>query len=106
MESAVRPVSFADCATTAEPAEQWETIVKKAGPVRGLSSVMPAFAEAFTDEEVRDVVAYLRTFCPRADAYPPATSISGACSSPESVPEEEPSSASLIARTARRGRRS
>jgi mono/diheme cytochrome c family protein len=70
-ESAVRPASFADCATTAEPAEQWETIVKKGGPVRGLSSVMPAFGEAFTDEEVRDVVAYLRTFCPRADAYPP-----------------------------------
>ena len=70
-ESAVRPVSFADCATTAEPAEQWETIVKKGGPVRGLSSVMPAFGEAFTNEEIRDVVAYLRTFCPRADAYPP-----------------------------------
>jgi len=70
-ESAVRPVSFADCATTAEPAEQWETIVKKGGPVRGLSSVMPAFGEAFTDEEIAAVVAYLRTFCPRADAYPP-----------------------------------
>jgi len=70
-ESAVRPVSFADCATTAEPAEQWETIVKKGGPVRGLSSVMPAFGEAFTDDEIRAVVAYLRTFCPRADLYPP-----------------------------------
>jgi len=70
-ESAVRPVSFADCATTAEPAEQWETIVKKGGPARGLSSVMPAFGEAFTDEEIAAVVAYLRTFCPRADAYPP-----------------------------------
>ncbi len=70
-ESAVRPVSFADCATTAEPAEQWETIVKKGGPVRGLSSVMPAFGEAFTDDEIGAVVTYLRTFCPRADAYPP-----------------------------------
>ena len=70
-ESAVRPVSFADCATTAEPAEQWETIVKKGGPARGLSSVMPSFGEAFSDEEIGAVVAYLRTFCPRADAYPP-----------------------------------
>jgi len=70
-ESAVRPVSFADCATTAEPAEQWETIVKKGGPARGLSSVMPAFSEAFNDEEIGAVVAYLRTFCLRADAYPP-----------------------------------
>jgi len=32
---------------------------------------MPAFGEAFTDEEIGAVVAYLRTFCPRADAYPP-----------------------------------
>jgi len=70
-ESAVRSVSFADCGTTAEPAEQWETIVKKGGPVRGLSSVMPAFGEAFTDEEARAVVAYVRTLCPRADDYPP-----------------------------------
>lgn len=70
-ESAVRSVSFADCGTTAEPAETWETIVKKGGPVRGLSSVMPAFPEAFTDEEVSAVVAYVRTFCPRADDYPP-----------------------------------
>jgi mono/diheme cytochrome c family protein len=70
-ESAVRPVSFADCGTTAEPAEQWETIVKRGGLVRGLSSVMPAFGEAFSDEEIRAVVAYLRTFCARADAYPP-----------------------------------
>jgi hypothetical protein len=64
-------VSFADCATTAEPAEQWETIVKKGGPARGLSSVMPAFGEAFSDDEIGAVVAYLRTFCARADAYPP-----------------------------------
>jgi mono/diheme cytochrome c family protein len=70
-ESAVRPVSFADCATTAEPAEQWETIVRNGGPARGLSSVMPAFGEAFNDDEIGAVVAYLRTFCARADAYPP-----------------------------------
>jgi len=70
-ESVVRPVSFADCGTTAEPAEQWETIVKKGGPVRGLSSVMPAFGDAFTGAEVQAVVAYLRTLCAHADDYPP-----------------------------------
>jgi hypothetical protein len=32
---------------------------------------MPAFGEAFTAEEVGAVVAYLRTFCARADQYPP-----------------------------------
>jgi mono/diheme cytochrome c family protein len=71
-ESAVRPMDFSDCAgATAEPAEQWETVVRRGGPARGLSSVMPAFGEAFTAEETRAVVAYLRTFCRGADAYPP-----------------------------------
>jgi hypothetical protein len=32
---------------------------------------MPAFGEAYSGDEIRDVVAYLRTFCARADAYPP-----------------------------------
>jgi mono/diheme cytochrome c family protein len=70
-ESAVRPVAFSDCGTTAEATEQWRTIVKRGGPARGLSSVMPAFGEAYSDEEIAAVVAYIRTFCARADAYPP-----------------------------------
>jgi mono/diheme cytochrome c family protein len=70
-ESDVRPVAFSDCGTTAEPTEQWETIVKRGGPSRGLHAVMPAFEEAFDDDEIRAVVAYLRTFCRNADAYPP-----------------------------------
>ncbi len=70
-ESAVRPVEFSDCGTTAEPTEQWETIVKKGGPARGLASVMPAFGDAYGDEEIAAVVAYIRTFCATADAYPP-----------------------------------
>lgn len=70
-ESRVRPVDFSDCGTTAEPTELWETIVREGGASRGLSSVMPAFGEAFTAEEIGAVVAFIRTFCPKADAYPP-----------------------------------
>jgi mono/diheme cytochrome c family protein len=70
-ESEVRPVSFADCGTTAEPTELWETIVKRGGASRGLSSVMPSFEGAYSDDEIGAVVAYLRTFCAEADAYPP-----------------------------------
>ncbi len=70
-ESPVRPVEFTECKTTAEPAELWETIVKKGGASRGLSSVMPAYGEAYTDEEISTVVAFLRTFCRDADRYPP-----------------------------------
>jgi hypothetical protein len=32
---------------------------------------MPSFAEAYTDDEIGALVAYLRTFCPDADRYPP-----------------------------------
>lgn len=70
-ENAVRPVEFSDCGTTAEPTEQWETIVRHGGPARGLAWVMPAFAESYSDAEIGDVVAYLRTFCANADAFPP-----------------------------------
>jgi mono/diheme cytochrome c family protein len=69
--SEVRPVSFADCGTTAEPSELWKSVVKNGGPKHGLADVMPAFGEAFTADELDAVVAYLRTFCAAADRYPP-----------------------------------
>ncbi|HEY6928466.1 MAG TPA: c-type cytochrome [Thermoanaerobaculia bacterium] len=63
---------FSDCiATTSEPAEQWETIVRDGGRSRGLSSTMPAFGEALRTDEIRDLVVYLRAFCANAAAYPP-----------------------------------
>jgi mono/diheme cytochrome c family protein len=70
-ESKIRPIEFSDCGTTSEATETWTTIVKKGGPSRGLDSVMPAFGEAYDDEEIGAVVAYLRTFCADADRYPP-----------------------------------
>jgi mono/diheme cytochrome c family protein len=70
-ESAVRPVPFSDCGTTAEPSDLWEAIVAFGGPHAGLDAVMPAFGEAYGREEIAAVVAYLRTFCPDADEYPP-----------------------------------
>jgi mono/diheme cytochrome c family protein len=70
-ESEVRPISFADCGTTAEPTALWKSIVTHGGPRHGLSEVMPAFGEAFPGDELNAVVAYLRTFCKNADRYPP-----------------------------------
>jgi mono/diheme cytochrome c family protein len=70
-ENTVRPIAFSDCGTTSEATETWKTIVAKGGPARGLDAVMPAFEEAYNDEEIDGVVAYLRTFCPDADRYPP-----------------------------------
>lgn len=70
-ESEVRPIEFSDCGTTAEPSDLWEHIVRNGGKAAGLDSVMPAFGEAYDDEEIGAVVAYLRTFCAEADRYPP-----------------------------------
>jgi len=70
-ESEVRPVEFTDCGTTAEPTEFWESIVGRGGAAHGLASVMPAFEGGLTREEIAAVVAYLRTLCVTADAYPP-----------------------------------
>jgi mono/diheme cytochrome c family protein len=70
-ESAVRPIEFTDCGTTAEASEHWQLIVKNGGRWAGLASVMPAFAEAFSDDEIAAAVAYIRTFCANADRYPP-----------------------------------
>ncbi len=70
-ESEIRPVSFADCGTTAEPSALWRSVVTNGGPKHGLADVMPAFGEAFPPEEITAVVAYLRTFCQTADRYPP-----------------------------------
>jgi mono/diheme cytochrome c family protein len=70
-ESKVRPVDFTDCSNTGEPTEHWESIVKQGGKSAGLASVMPAFGEAFSADEIGAVVAYLRTLCATADNYPP-----------------------------------
>jgi mono/diheme cytochrome c family protein len=63
---------FSDClANTAEPAELWGTIVAQGGSSRGLSATMPAYGEALDPEEIRGLVAYLRTFCENFEKYPP-----------------------------------
>ena len=71
-EGEVPVPDFSDCmANTAEPAEQWETIVARGGPSRGLSATMPAYGEALDPEEIRGLVAYLRAFCENFEKYPP-----------------------------------
>jgi mono/diheme cytochrome c family protein len=67
----VRPVALDDCTTTAEPTSLWKAIVRDGGARWGLSSVMPAFGEAYDDGEIGAVVAYMRTFCRRVDQFPP-----------------------------------
>jgi mono/diheme cytochrome c family protein len=55
---------FTDCAgTTPEPNGNWKAAIVHGGPSRGLSQIMPAFGDLLTDEQIDDVMAYMRGFC-------------------------------------------
>ena len=56
---------FTDCsATTREPDSDWLAVITFGGPARGFSELMPAFDKALSPDEIEQVIAYLRTFCP------------------------------------------
>src|SRR5260370_6961675 len=62
---------FTDCAgTTPEPDGNWKAVIVHGGPSRGLSQIMPAFGDLLTDEQINDVVAYMRGFCRNGHQYP------------------------------------
>jgi mono/diheme cytochrome c family protein len=55
---------FTWCAFNSEETDQdWQSIVTEGGAAAGRSAVMPSFREALTDEQIRQVVAFLRIFC-------------------------------------------
>jgi len=52
---------FTDCAgTTPEPDGNWKAAIVHGGPSRGLSQIMPAFGDLLTDDQINDVIAYMR----------------------------------------------
>ncbi|HEX4576775.1 MAG TPA: cytochrome c [Edaphobacter sp.] len=62
---------FTDCAgTTPEPNGNWKAAIVHGGPSRGLSQIMPAFGDLLTDEQINDVMAYMRGFCKNVHNYP------------------------------------
>lgn len=78
----VQPPDFTWCAfNSEEPEQDWQRVVVEGGPAAGLSNFMPAFADALTEEQVRQVVAYLRTFCsedwPRGELNFPRPLVTG-----------------------------
>jgi mono/diheme cytochrome c family protein len=64
---------FTDCTTnTVEPFADWNSVIHRGGPIRGLDRHMPAFGDALSDEQIENMVHYLWTFCkdprwPRGD---------------------------------------
>ncbi|MBK9138683.1 MAG: cytochrome c [Verrucomicrobia bacterium] len=65
------PADFTDpLFNSREPASDWFLVTKHGGPSLALSSQMPSFAEAFSDEEISALVAYVKQF-PEDRGYPP-----------------------------------
>lgn len=62
-----RPDTFPDFTrcdqTTAEPNAAWKDVVVYGGRSRGFSTIMPAFGELLTNQQIDDVIAYMRSFC-------------------------------------------
>lgn len=61
---AVKPRDFTECdrmATFSD--EKLFTVIKDGGEAAGLSKDMPAWKEGMDDEEIHDLVAYVRGFC-------------------------------------------
>ena len=59
-----KPRNFSDCARMAKESDQrlFDTI-KGGGESVGLSKEMPPWGEAFEDQEIKGLVAYIRQFC-------------------------------------------
>jgi mono/diheme cytochrome c family protein len=55
---------FTDCAfASREPDADWVAVAHEGGPVRGFDPIMPAFGEAFTEEQLGRIIEHIRTFC-------------------------------------------
>ena len=55
---------FTDCAfATKEPDGDWSATIHNGGPARGFSPIMPAYRDALTEEQIDNVIGYMRMFC-------------------------------------------
>jgi high-affinity iron transporter len=66
---AVRPRNFTDCSRMSKESDDriFDTI-KGGGEAVGLSKEMPPWREAFDDDEIKGLVAYVRQFCKAQNA--------------------------------------
>ncbi len=67
----VMPADFSDpLFNSREPAGDWEMVIKYGGHALGLAEQMPAQGDALSDQEIRDVTAYVKSMVDTS-AYPP-----------------------------------
>jgi mono/diheme cytochrome c family protein len=61
---ATKPKDLTDCARMAGfDDDKLFQVIKSGGPAGGLSKDMPGYADALEDDEMRDVLAYIRSLC-------------------------------------------
>ncbi len=59
-----KPRNYTDCALMAKiPDDTLFKAIKDGGASVGLSPEMPSWSKGFDDDEIRGLVAYVRTFC-------------------------------------------
>src|SRR6267154_3546933 len=82
---------FTDCAgATPEPNGNWKAVIVHGGPSRGFSQIMPAFGDLLKDEQINDVVAYIRGFCKNTHHFPPGElNLPRALVTEKAFPEDE-----------------
>lgn len=65
------PADFTDpLFNSREPVDDWVLVTRHGGAPIGLSGAMPAYGDAYSDEEIRNVVGYLKTLA-GPHRYPP-----------------------------------
>ncbi|MFQ5852640.1 MAG: c-type cytochrome [Candidatus Binatia bacterium] len=60
----VKPKDFTDCKEMAPVSDDVITkVIKSGGQSAGLSPLMPPFGGALSDQQIRDLVDFIRSFC-------------------------------------------
>ena len=58
------PPDFSDCEfASREPDPDWFAVIHQGGPIRVFDSMMPAFGDALSDDEIQLILDHVRTFC-------------------------------------------
>ena len=61
-----KPVDFSNCESmSSQSDEALFVIIKGGGQSAGRSPVMPSFGSSLSDRQIRELVAYIRSFCKR-----------------------------------------
>jgi len=82
--------NFTDCDfATREPNSDWSAIIHRGGPARGFDRLMPAYANALSDDEIKALVEHLRKYCTEPDWPRGELNVPRALFTEKAFPEDE-----------------